>query len=218
MALFSIIVLLILATIGDRVANAIAENTIANQFVKNGFPVKPSVTIEGFPFLSQVIAHDIHTIDFSASNVPAGPVSITSVKGKMTGVHINSSFNGGLVNHMTATAFVSFSALSSGLGASTAVTMTPDGRNQLKITANLAGTPVTVADAKISQAGPRELNVQVVPTANLPVQLPGSLTSFSVTLPQGVPASMRITGFSLNKQGLTVNAAATNATLTESKS
>ena len=41
MALFTVIVLLILLVIGDRVANAVAENEMASQFVSNGFPVKP---------------------------------------------------------------------------------------------------------------------------------------------------------------------------------
>lgn len=216
MTLFSILVLLILATIGDRVANAIAENTIANQFVKNGFPVKPSVTIEGFPFLTQLVGHDLHRIEITAGNVPAGPVTITTVKGTLTSVHINSSFNGGKVGHISATAFISFSSLSGGLGTSTAVTMTPDGPDRLKIATDV-GTPVTIAEAKISQAGPREVNVQVVPAASLPAGI-GTLTSFSFSLPPGVPAGLDITGLSLNAQGLTVSAAASNTTLTQSGS
>jgi hypothetical protein len=213
MALFTIIVVLILATIGDRVANAIAENDIANQFVKNGLPVKPSVTIEGFPFLTQLIAHDIHRIDISASNVPAGPVTITSIKGTLTGVRINSSFNGGAVDHISATAFISFSSLSGGLGASNIITMTPDGPDRLKIAAG----PITIAEAKIYQAGPREIGVQVTQSRSLPTGS-GPLTSFTFSLPQGVPASVSITGLSLNAQGLTVTAAASNATLTQTGS
>jgi hypothetical protein len=45
MVVFGVIVLLILLVIGDRVALAVAENDMADQFVSNGFPVKPSVTI-----------------------------------------------------------------------------------------------------------------------------------------------------------------------------
>jgi LmeA-like phospholipid-binding len=216
MALFAIIVLLILATIGDRVANAIAENEIATQFVKNGFPVKPSVTIEGFPFLTQLVAHDIHVIDISASNVPAGPVTITSVKGKMTGVHLNSSFNGGKVDHITGTLFVSFASLADagGGGTGTGITMAADGSDKVKITADIAGSPIDTEVAKVSQTAPGTISVQVQPSGS---PLSGLLTSFgsySFTVPK-LPAGMRITGVSVTSQGIVVSAAASNTTLTQ---
>lgn len=215
MALFTIIVLLILATIGDRVANAVAENEIATQFVKNGFPVKPSVTIEGFPFLTQLIAHDIHVIDISASNVPAGPVTITSVKGKMTGVHLNSSFNGGKVDHITGTVFVSFASLAAagGGGTGTGITMSADGSDMVKITAEVAGQPIDTEVAKVTETG-NEVNVEVQPSSS---PLSGLLTSFgsySFTIPK-LPAGLRVTGVAVTSQGITVSAAASNTTLTQ---
>jgi hypothetical protein len=215
MALFAIIVLLILATIADRVANAVAENEIATQFVKNGFPVKPAVTIEGFPFLTQLVAHDIHDIDISASNVPAGPVTITSVKGKMTGVHLNSSFNGGKVDHITGTVFVSFSSLAAagGGGTGTGISMSADGSDMVKITADVAGQPIDTEVAKVSLTG-SEVSVQVLPSGS---PLSGLLTSFgSFTFPiPKLPAGMRVTGVSVTSQGITASAAANNTTLTE---
>ncbi len=43
-----------------------------------------------------------------------------------------------------------------------------------------------------------------------------SFGSFSFSLPPGVPASLKITNLTLNSQGLTVSAAATNATFSKS--
>jgi hypothetical protein len=216
MALFVIIVLLILATIGDRVANAIAENEIASQFVKNGFPVKPSVTIEGFPFLTQLIAHDIHDIDISASNVPAGPVTITSVKGKMTGVHLNSSFNGGKVDHITGTLFVSFASLAAagGGGTGTGISMSADGTDMVKITADVAGQPIDSEVAKVTQTGPSEISVQVQQSGSPLSGLLTSFGSFTIPIPK-LPAGMRVTGVSVTSQGITASAAANNTTLTQ---
>jgi LmeA-like phospholipid-binding len=216
MALFAIIVLLILATIGDRIANAVAENEIATQFVKNGFPVKPSVTIEGFPFLTQLVAHDIHDIDISASNVPAGPVTITSVKGKMTGVHLNSSFNGGKVDHITGTVFVSFSSLAAagGGGTGTGITMSADGSDMVKITADVAGQPIDSEVAKVSQTGPSEISVQVQQSGSPLSGLLTSFGSFTFTIPK-LPAGLRVTGVSVTSQGITASAAANNTTLTQ---
>lgn len=220
MAFFTIIVLLILATIGDRIANAIAENEVANQFVKNGFPVKPSVTIEGFPFLTQVIAHDIHQIDISASNVPAGPVTITSVKATATGVHLNSSFNGGTVDHIVGTVFVSFSSLASAGngGTGTGITMSADGPNQVKITAGLG--PVSDTEvAKVSQTAPNEISVQIENNKNSGALggLLGSFGSFSFTIPK-LPAGLKVTKVAVTSQGITVSASGTHTQLSEPSS
>lgn len=215
MALFTIIVLLILAVIGDRVANAIAENTMANQFVQNGFPVKPSVSIEGFPFLTQVAAHDIKKIDISATNVPAGPVTITSVKGTMTGVHLNSSFNGGTVDRIVGTVFVSFSSLADagGGGTGTGITMTADGPDKVKITAGTGPLSDTEV-AKVTQTGPNQISVQIQNGGSPLGGLLSSFGSFSFNIPK-LPAGLKITGVSVTQQGITVTALGTHTHLTE---
>ncbi len=143
MALFTVIVLLILLVIGDRVALAVTENQFADQFQKQGFPVKPSVTIEGFPFLTQLLGKDFNKVDISASNVPVplptgGSISISSVHATINGLHISgfSSSANAKVDHITATAFVSFGALAAagGIGGGSGITVTPDGANKVKIT------------------------------------------------------------------------------------
>lgn len=215
MALFAVIVLLILLVIGDRVALAVTENDMASQFQSNGLPVKPSVTIEGFPFLTQLAAKDFNKVDISASNVPAGPVTITSVKATINGLHISSysSTASARVDQMNATAFVSFGALAAagGLGG-TGITVTPDGTDKLKITAGLGGVLSDTEEAQITQTGPQTISIRVLP-GNGPVgSLLSSFGSFSFSLPKGVPPSLKITSLVLNSQGLTVSAAASNAT------
>ncbi|HLH82443.1 MAG TPA: LmeA family phospholipid-binding protein [Trebonia sp.] len=217
MALFALIVLLILLVIGDRVALAVTENAMADQFVSNGLPVKPSVTIEGIPFLTQLAARDFRKVDISASNIPAGPVTITSARGTLTGMHLNSSFNGATVDHVSLTLFTAFSALAdaAGLGNGTGITMTPDGTDKLKITASIAGNSIDTEEAQISQTGPRQISVRLLDNGSPLSGLLGSFADFSFSLPQGVPASLRITGLSLNAQGLTVTAAADHATFSK---
>jgi hypothetical protein len=220
MAIFALIVVLILLVIGDRVALAVAENDMANQFVSNGLPVRPSVTIEGFPFLTQLVARDFRKVDISASNIPAGPVTITSATGTLNGLHFNSSFNGATVDHMTVTLFVSFSALAGagGLGDGTGITITPAGPNLLKITAGIGGVLSDTEEAKVTQSGAQQISVQVLNNGGALGGLLSSFGSFTFNLPKGVPASLRITGVTLNSQGLTVSAAADHANLSESSS
>jgi hypothetical protein len=224
MALFTVIVLLILLVIGDRVALAVTENQFADQFQKQGFPVKPSVTIEGFPFLTQLLGKDFNKVDISASNVPVplptgGSISISSVHATINGLHISgfSSSANAKVDHITATAFVSFGALAAagGIGGGSGITVTPDGANKVKITAGLGGIFSDTEEAQITQSGPQTISIKVLPSDSPVGSLLSSFGSFSFSLPKGVPASLRITDLTLNSQGLTVSAAASNASFSQ---
>ena len=218
MVVFGVIVVLILLVIGDRVALAVAENDMAGQFVSNGLPVKPSVTIEGFPFLTQLAARDFRKVDIAASNIPAGPVTITSASGTLNGLHFNSSFNSATVDHVTLKIFVSLAALAGagGLGNVADLTITPAGPNLLKITGSLGGVVSDTEEARITQTGPQQISVQAVGNGGALGGVLSQFGSYTFNLPKGVPASLRITGVSLSGQGLTATATADHAKLSQS--
>ena len=217
-ALFILLVVAIVLVIANFVGQAIAENDMASQFTANGFPVKPSVDIEGFPFLTQVAAKDFKKVVISASNIPAGPVTISSLHATITGMHLNSSWNGATIDHVTATAFVSLSSLTGGisseLGDAASLTAVPDGANKLKVTGTVLGLSAS-GDVVIKQTGPQQITVELPTTGGLVGTLLGSAPSFTITLPAGVPPTLRITGLTINGQGLTLSAAATNATFSQ---
>jgi LmeA-like phospholipid-binding len=217
-ALFTILVIAILLVIGNFVGKAIAENDMADQFTANGFPVKPSVNIEGFPFLTQVVQKDFKKVVISANNIPAGPVTISSLNATITGMHLNSSWNGAKIDHLSATAFVSLNSLtggiSSALGDAASLTAVPDGPNKLKITGTVLGLSAS-GEVEIKQTGPQQITIDLPTSGGLVGTLIGSSASFPINLPAGVPPSLRITGLSLNGQGLTLSAAATNATFSK---
>ncbi len=221
-ALFIIIVLAILLTIANFVGKAVAENDMADQFTANGFPVKPSVNIEGFPFLTQVVAKDFRKVVITASNIPAGPVTISTLDATITGMHLNSSWNGATIDHLTATAFVSLNSLTGGIsseiGGAASLTAVPDGPNQLKVTGSVLGASASGV-VEIKQTGPQQITVELPSTGGLVGGLVGGLlgsaASFPINLPAGVPPSLRITGLTLNGNGLTLSAAATDATFSK---
>jgi LmeA-like phospholipid-binding len=217
MVVFGVIVILILLVIGDRVALAVAENDMADQFVSNGLPVKPSVSIEGFPFLTQLAARDFNKVDISASNIPAGPVTITSATGTLDGLRFNSSFNSATVDHVNVRIFISFAALAGAGGLSDlgGVTITPAGPNLLKITAGIGGVLSDTEEVKITQTGPQQISVQAVDNGGALSGVLSQFGSFTFNLPNGVPPSLRITGVTLNSTGLVATAAADNAKLSK---
>jgi hypothetical protein len=215
MALFTVIVLVILLVIADRVALAVTENDMAAQFQSNGFPVKPSVSIDGVPFLTQLVAKDFRTVNIAASDVPAGPVSITTVNAKVQGLHFTSlsSSARARADRVDATAFVSFGALAAagGIGEGNGITVTPAGPNTVKISAGIGGVFTDSEEARITTTGPQTISVQVLPSGGPLGSLLSSFGSFSFTLPKGVPSSLRITNVDVNSQGLTISASATDA-------
>jgi hypothetical protein len=217
-AVFIIAVLAILLLIANFVGKAVAENDMADQFTANGLPVKPSVNIEGFPFLTQVAARDFRKVVITASNIPAGPVTITSLDATITGMHLNSSWNGATIDHLTATAFVSLSSLTGGisseLGDAASLTAVPDGPDTLKITGSVLGLSAS-GEVEIKQTGPQQITIELPTSGGLVGSLLGSSASFPINLPAGVPPSLRITGLTLNGQGLTLTASATDATFSK---
>jgi hypothetical protein len=217
-AFFILLVIAIVLVIGNFVGLAIAENDMASQFTANGFPVKPSVNIEGFPFLTQVVQKDFKKVQISASNIPAGPVTVSSLHATITGMHLNSSWNGATIDHVTATAFISLSSLTDGisseLGDAVSLTAVPDGADKLKITGTVLGISASGA-VEIKQTGPRQITVELPTSGGLVGTLLGSAASFPINLPAGVPPTLRITGLALNGQGLTLSAAATDATFSQ---
>jgi hypothetical protein len=225
MITFTVVVILILLVIVDRVANAVTENAFASQFQKQGVPVKPSVDITGFPFLTQLAAKDFNKVDISASNIPVnlptgGTLSITSVNATVNGLHISgySSSANARVDHISATAFVSFGSLAAaGSLGGTGVTLTQAGPNTVKITAGVAGLSDT-EEAQITQTGPQTITIKIVDSGGGVLGgVLGSIgfNSFSFSLPKVVPATLRITALTLNSQGLTVSAAASNAVFSQ---
>ena len=217
-AFFILLVLAIVLVIANFVGQAIAENDMADQFTANGFPVKPSVNIEGFPFLTQVAQKDFKKVVISASNIPAGPVAISSLNATITGMHLNSSWNGATIDHLTATAFISLNSLTGGisseLGDAVSLTAVPDGPNRLKVTGTVLGLSASGV-VVVKQTGPQQITIVLPTSGGLVGTLIGSAPSFPINLPAGVPPSLRITGLTLNGQGLTLSASATNATFSK---
>jgi hypothetical protein len=145
-------------------------------------------------------------------------VTISSLNATITGMHLNSSWNGATIDHLTATAFVSLSSLTGGisneLGDAASLTAVPDGANKFKVTGTVLGLSAS-GEVVIKQTGPQQITIELPTSGGLVGTLIGSAPSFPINLPAGVPPSLRITGLTLNGQGLTLSASATNATFSQ---
>jgi hypothetical protein len=106
-----VVVLLGLLVAADRFAAAYAENRIAGEIQKQGFGTRPDVTIDGFPFLTQVLDRHFPHAHMTARNVREGPVTISRIDGDVREVRVDSSFRKGTLGSVDGTATIGFGEL-----------------------------------------------------------------------------------------------------------
>jgi hypothetical protein len=216
-----IVIVLLLVGI-DRGANAYAENQMASQFQSNlGLSGKPSVNIEGFPFLTQVAAHKFNTVDITASNetintksAGSGLLEIASLNATLHGLHFNGfSSKSATVDQFNASALITFTALGNVGGVPQGITLSPDGPNQVKASVDIFGFTGD-AVAKVTKVGTNKINVQVVDAGGLPSDVLGNLMNFTITIPK-LPAGVSIQSVSVTQQGLRITATGQNTTFSQ---
>jgi hypothetical protein len=225
-SVFAVVVVLILLVIGDFVAKAVAEYEIANQITQADNSIHPSVGIQGFPFLTQVISRDLQEIDLSASNVPVASsgVTITSVHAAAKGIHINGAWNGGEVDSISGTVFISFSSLSTGLSQQSQgianISLTAAGPHSINASfgvegANLLSETGTVtingSQVKVTWSQSSSDNSGILGTV---LGSSGSLPDLNFTLPK-LPAGLQVKSFQVTSSGVSITVAAQHTTLSQ---
>jgi hypothetical protein len=218
-----VVVIVILLVAADFVAKAVAQNVAASQIQKQGFPKKPSVTIEGFPFLTQVASHDLHQVRLSASDVPEGPVEITAVHAVANNIHLNSGFNSGTIGQVSGTVLISFGSLSSTvtkelgpagqLVASSGLHLSAAGPDEVKASVDLVVASGS-ATWRVTRVSGQELSVQLVASSGLPAEVLGPIRSFSFSIPK-LPFGLTIQNVSVTSSGIVGQISATNVAFSQ---
>jgi len=211
----TLIVIVLVLVLGDRAANAYTEDRMASQMQSSlALSGKPDVTIQGFPFLTQLAARNFKTVDVNASNETAGPggqLEIANLTATLHGMHIHGT-NSATVDQFTASALVTFTALAHAGGIPQGITLGPDGPNRIKASLDL-GPLSESATAQITQTGPGRINIKVVDGSGITSAILGGL-NFNVNIPK-LPAGVSIKSISVTQQGLKITAAGTNTTLSQ---
>jgi hypothetical protein len=211
-----LIVIVLILVVADRAANAYTENAMASQ-VQSSLDLsgKPRVTIQGFPFLTQLAARDFRTVDVTASDETAGTggqLEIASLNATLHGMHIH-GLNSATIDQFNATALITFTALGKAGGIPQGITLSADGPNQVK--ANISIGPLSeTAVAQVTQSGPGQINVKIIDAGDIPTSLLGSLADFSVSIPK-LPAGVSIQSVSVTQQGVLITANGHNTTLSQ---
>jgi hypothetical protein len=204
-AIWIVVVLALLVGL-DFGAKAFAEGEAASQLQKQGFPTKPSVSIAGFPFLTQVITKHFDQITISSSNIPAGPITITSMHVVAKDIRINSytSFTGGTTGPLNGTIFISLGSLGSALAdagplasfvsGGSGLKVVTVGNNEVKGSLQAVGGLISWSAVwSVRSAGPNQIDLHLISSSGLPSALRSGAQDVKLPL-TSLPAGLTLTG------------------------
>jgi hypothetical protein len=192
--LIALIVLVLLVVAADRVALLVAERLAGDAFQQSqDLPGRPSVSIAGFPFLTQVASGDYDDVRVDAKGLVVGqaehPLRLADLKVDLHQVVVTNSFHDFHARTGSAAATVSYAELSKTLGAQISYAGSGRIRAAKTIAAQGRSVPAT-ASAVVTASSATGLtfhNVQV-DVAGFP--LPADVTdsfhrTFTIPIPLG---------------------------------
>ena len=220
-----VVVLAVLVVAADRVGLLVAERQIASRVQSSqDLNARPDVDIEGFPFLTQVLANDFPTVKLAAQDFVVGSsdrrLRLADLDARLHDVRAVDNFSGATAQTADGTAMLTYPELSRALGVT--VGYAGGGRVQTSSSVEVLGKSVTgTASAEVGVAGGDELtfsSVRVgVPQAgvSVPEQLTDQLSSIfkSKLSLRGLPFHLRIQQLVATEDGVRIAATARNLVL-----
>ena len=219
--LIVVIVLLGVLVAADFAARAVAQDKFAAEIQSHGFPKKPDVSIQGFPFLTQLVSRDIRQVNIRSANVPEGPVTIKSMNFVLNGLHLNSGYSGGTADTLTGSVFITFPELANALTSQAGALGSLVGRAGLTLTAASsdevkASISLVIISAsatwRVTAVDGNKIHVQLVSSSGLPPSLLSSVSDITLRLP-ALPLSVSLQSVSVTPAGITGQLAGSNLQL-----
>ncbi len=191
-----------LAIAADRVAAAVAAGKVADQLQRRGdFTAKPHVSINGFPFLTQVLRHDFSDVEVTAAGYRASSVTLTDLDAKLRDVRPDSSFSSATIGDVHGVAVLSFAELVKASNRTGISLSDAGGGNQVRLTVSQPLSLTAVGTVSVSGG---DLRVQATTVDGRPV--PSALSrTFRLSVPvTGMPLGMRLAGAEVTGQGVKI--------------
>jgi hypothetical protein len=195
----------------DFAARLVAQDIIAAKIEQQGLSGKPAVTIEGFPFLTQLAGRELRQVEISAAGLTDGPVTITAVRATAKAVRLDSyAFRGGTISSLQGTALISFADLGAALtrkaGALGAVLrgaglgLTRAGPDEVRASVDLVVTSGS-AIWRITELSGGRLNARLVDSSGISPTLLSSLRDITLQIPR-LPLGLAIGSIAVTPAGV----------------
>lgn len=223
--IISLLVLVVLLVAADRITLVVAEHRAAAaiQSAQN-LSSTPSVHVDGFPFLTQLAAGTLHTVEVTAKDVTVGEsgrsIHVQRFKAVLHQVKLH-GFSSATAQSATATILLDYRELTSVLGVPVSYagpTSDGNGRVTARVSASVLGQQVSgaaSAEVAVSSNAIRFVDVQATAAgAQLPTEVTSALANvFSLPLSLArVPFHLTLQSVRASSSGVTVVLTATDVT------
>lgn len=210
--LVALVALVVLLVGVDFAARAVAEQVAASKIQQQAsLSTKPDVTIEGFPFLTQVAARKFDDVKIGMSDLKAGPVVITSIAANATDVRLSSyDFQDGTIGQLNGTLLINFASVGNTLttvigplGAlldGAGLTVSDAGPDEIRASLNLVVISGT-ATWRVTRVSADELNISLVSSSGVPSSVLSSMQDVDVRIPK-LPLGLSIDSVSVTPAGV----------------
>jgi hypothetical protein len=225
-------VLIVLVVLGglfvaaDRILVAVAENKAAQQAkITEGLSSKPHVSIEGFPFLTQVLGGKLDDVKVKAKGLAADSgtgqeVRFESLNADLRGVKLSGGFTRAVADSAGGQVFVTYADLQNAIGVpGLRVSFggpAQDGTAQVRLSGPILGAQLSVV-SKVTVRGADAvgLTAQNIPAAFRALGLEDQVRQKIdvVVRISHLPAGLSLTGVSTAPDGISVAAAGKHVVL-----
>ena len=190
----------------DRAAAAYTANRIATTLQNEGFPVRPNVSVEGFPFLTQLISRHLQGVEVTAPRYPIGSVT-ASIHVHAQDITLDSGYQSGTIAQVTGTGLVPFASLARmpGLAAVPGLLISGDGPHLVKLSANL-GVFAASAIARVTQTAGNELSLRIVSSSGVPAALLAPIRDLILRIP-ALPLGLTVQSVRVSPRGVVIGVA-----------
>ena len=209
-----ILVIVLLAILGllfglDRAAAAITADRIAAKLQTQGFPVEPTVTVEGFPFLTQLISRHLDGVQVIAPEFPVGSVT-ASIDVHATDITLDSGYQSGTIAQINGTGLITYASLVKlpGLANVPGLKISGAEPHMVKLSANLAILAAS-ALARVNLASPREIALSLVSASGVPAALLDPIRHLIVQIP-ALPLGLTVQSVTVSPQGVVIRVSGSN--------
>lgn len=208
-------VIVLLAILGllfglDRAAAAYTAGRIATKLQAEGFPVKPNVTVEGFPFLTQLIRRHLDGVEVTSPKFPVGQVT-ASIDVHGTDITLDSGYQSGTIAQIDGTGLITFASLAKlpGLANVPGLKISGAGPHTVKLSANIAIFAAT-AIARVTLPSPHEIALSLVSASGVPAALLDPIRHLTVQIP-ALPLGLTVQSVTVSPQGVVIRVSGSNA-------
>ena len=212
--LILIIILLVIAGLLfglDRAAAAYTERRIAATLQNDGFPVRPNVSVEGFPFLNQLITRHLQGVEVTAASYPLGVGSVTaSIDVHAQDITLNPGYRSGTIAQVAGTGLIPFASLARlpALAAVPGLQITSAGPHRVQLRANLQVVEAS-AIAQVTQTAPNEVSLRIVSSSGVPPALLAPIRDLTLQIP-ALPLGLTVHAVRVSPRGVVIGVTGQN--------